>query len=150
MADADNIEARRVVMRAWQDDDFRDLLLSDPRSALEQLDIDVPDHLSLAVYDNAGSIHHMVICTPCSCYPSFLDRAPHYWKDPDYKAAIVRDPAAWLRQMGTKLGPEEVLQVVDTDINRRAFVIPKKPEEEITDQVVARVVTATSLVGHTR
>ena len=97
MSEADNIEARRVVMRAWQDADFRSLLLSDPRSALEQLDIDVPGHLSLAVYDNTGSVHHMVICTPCSCYPSFLGTAPDYWKDPDYKAAIVRDPAAWLR-----------------------------------------------------
>ena len=150
MADSDNSEARRVVMRAWQDDDFRSLLLSDPRGALKQLDIDVPDHISLAVYDNTGSTHHMVICTPCSCYPSFLGTAPHYWKDSEYKAAILRDPAAWLRQMGTELGPEEALQVVDTDVNRRAFVIPKKPEGEITEDMAARAVTATGLVGHTR
>ncbi len=150
MADSDNSEARRVVMRAWQDDDFRSLLLSDPRSALKQLDIDVPDHISLAVYDNTGSTHHMVICTPCSCYPLFLGTAPHYWKDSEYKAAILRDPAAWLRQMGTELGAEEALQVVDTDVNRRAFVIPKKPEGEITEDMAARAVTATGLVGHTR
>ena len=150
MADSDNIQARQVVMRAWQDSDFRDLLLSDPRSALRQLDIDVPDHISLAVYDNTGSIHHMVICTPCSCYPSFLGTAPHYWKDSEYKAAILRDPAAWLRQMGTDLGPEEALRVVDTDVDRRAFVIPKKPAGEIGEDAAARAVTATSLVGHTR
>lgn len=150
MTKADNIEARRVVMRAWQDDDFKSLLLRDPRGALKALDIDVPEHLSLAVYDNTGSTHHMVICTPCSCYPSFLGTAPHFWKDPDYKAAILRDPAAWLEQMGTHLEPDEALQVVDTDVNSRAFVIPKQPEGEVTEEVVERVVTTTSLVGHTR
>ena len=150
MTEADNIEARRVVMRAWQDDDFKSLLLRDPHGALKTLDIDVPEHLSLAVYDNTGSTHHMVICTPCSCYPSFLGAAPRFWKDPDYKAAIMRDPAAWLEQMGTDLGPEEALRVVDTDVNSRAFVIPKKPAGEITEEVAACAVTTTSLVGHTR
>jgi len=147
---ADNIEARRVILRAWQDDDFRSQLLRDPRGVLKELDIDVPVHLSLAVHDNTGATHHMVICTPCSCYPYFLGAAPHYWKDLDYKAAILRDPAAWLEQMGTKLGPDEALHIVDTDVNSRAFVIPRKPDGEITEEVVERTVTTTSLVGHTR
>ena len=71
MAQAENIDARRVIKRAWEDGNFRALLLRDPRGALGELNIDVPGHLSLAVYDNTGSTHHMVICTPCSCYPSF-------------------------------------------------------------------------------
>ena len=150
MTRVDNVEARRVVMRAWRDVEFKSLLLRDPRGALKTLDIDVPEHLSLAVYDNTGSTHHMVICTPCSCYPSFLGTAPHYWKDPDYKAAIMRNPAAWLEEMGTHLGPDEALRVVDTDVNSRAFVIPKRPAGEITEEVGACAVTATSLVGHTR
>ena len=150
MAQAENIDARRVIKRAWEDGNFRSLLLRDPRGALKELNIDVPDHLSLAVYDNTGSTHHMVICTPCSCYPSFLGTAPHFWKDPNYKTAIISDPAAWLKQMGTVLGPDETLQVVDTDVNRRAFVIPKRPDGEITEEVLAEVVTTTSLVGHTR
>ena len=147
---AENIEARKVIICAWRDDEFKSLLLRDPRGALEELDIDVPEHLSLAVYDNTGSTHHMVICTPCSCYPSFLGTAPRYWKDPDYKAAILRDPVAWLEKMGIVLGPDEALQVVDTDVNSRAFVIPKQPEGEVTEKVVERAVTTTSLVGHTR
>ena len=150
MASADHSDARRVIMRAWQDGNFKSLLLHDPRAALQELDIDVPDQLTVAVYDNTGTTHHMVICTPCSCYPSFLGTAPPYWKDPDYKAAIIRNPAAWLQQMGTELGADEALQVVDTDVHRRAFVIPKQPDGEVTDEVAAQVVTATSLVGHTR
>ena len=100
MAQAENIDARRVIKRAWEDGNFRGLLLRDPRGALEELNIDVPGHLSLAVYDNTGSTHHMVICTPCSCYPSFLGTAPHFWKDPNYKTAIISDPAAWLEPDG--------------------------------------------------
>ena len=150
MAQADNDAARRVVARAWQDEDFKSLLLRAPRAALKELGIDAPEHLSLAVYDNTGATHHMVICTPCSCYPSFLGTAPHYWKDPDYKAAIMRDPAAWLKQMGTELGPDEALQVVDTDVNSRAFVIPKRPEGDLSEEGAAEAVTTTSLVGHTR
>ena len=150
MAQVDNSDARRVIARAWQDAGFKSLLLREPRAALEELDIEVPDHLSLSVYDNSGSTHHMVICTPCSCYPSFIGAAPDYWKDPEYKSAIKQNPAAWLEGMGTKLAPEENLQVVDTDVNSRAFVIPKRPEGKITEEATAHVVTATSLVGHTR
>ena len=134
----DNGEARRVVQRAWEDEDYKRLLLRDPRTALAQLDIDVPGHLSLAVYDNSGATHHMVICTPCSCYPSFLGKAPAYWRDPDYKAAILKDPAAWLERMGTALADDEALQVVDTDVNSRAFVIPKQPDGELTPEAVAK------------
>lgn len=150
MAQPDNNDARRVITRAWQDGNFKSLLLRDPRAALKELEIDVPDHLSLSVHDNTGSTHHMVICTPCSCYPSFLGTAPHYWKDPGYKDAIIQNPTSWLEQMGTVLGPDEVLQVVDTDVNSRAFVIPKQPDGEITEDVLAQLVTDTSLVGHTR
>ncbi len=150
MAQTENSDARRAVMRAWRDADFKSRLLRDPRAALRELGIDVPAQLAVAVYDNTGATHHMVICTPCSCYPSFIGAAPAYWKDPDYKAVIIQDPAGWLERMGTELGPDEALQVVDTDVHRRAFVIPKQPEGEITEDVVARVVTATSLVGHTR
>lgn len=150
MVQPDNTDARKVFRRAWHDEDFRGRLLQDPRGALRELEIEVPEHLSLSVHDNSGSTHHLVICTPCSCYPYFLGNAPHYWKDPDYKSAILRDPAAWLRRMGTDLGPGEVLQVVDTDVNSRAFVIPKQPRGAITEEVMAETVTATSLVGHTR
>ena len=150
MTQSDNGDARRVILRAWRDDDFKSRLLRDPRGALRELDIDVPAQLSLAVYDNTGATHHMVICTPCSCYPSFIGAAPSYWRDPDYKAAIIRDPAAWLERMGTKLGPDEALRVVDTDVHSRAFVIPKQPAGEPNEDAAARAVTATSLVGHTR
>ena len=71
MASADHSDARTVIMRAWQEGNFKSLLLHDPRAALQELDIDVPDQLTVAVYDNTGTTHHMVICTPCSCYPSF-------------------------------------------------------------------------------
>lgn len=148
MTQPENSDARRAVMRAWRDEDFKSRLLRDPRAALQELDIDVPAQLAVAVYDNTGATHHMVICTPCSCYPSFLGAAPSYWKDPDYKAAIIQDPATWLERMGTELGPDETLRVVDTDVHRRAFVIPKRPEGELTEHAAA--VTATSLVGHTR
>ena len=150
MSEPNNVNALRVVKRAWEDAAFKARLLNDPRAALAELGIDVPERLGLAVYDNGGATHHMVICTPCSCYPSFLGQAPGYWKDPDYKAAILEDPAAWLERLGTALDAGESLAVVDTDVDRRAFVIPKAPAGEITDDAVAAAVTDTSLVGHTR
>ncbi len=150
MSQSDNVNALKVVKRAWEDAAFKARLLADPRAALAELAIDVPERLGLAVYDNGGATHHMVICTPCSCYPSFLGKAPSYWKDPDYKAAILDDPAAWLAKMGTTLAAGEALEVVDTDVDRRAFVIPKPPAGEISEDAVAAAVTDTSLVGHTR
>ena len=144
--------AAQVVVKAWTDPAYRARLLADPRAALMELGIEYREDIALEVYDNTGSIHHAIVCTPCSCYPGWLTAAPAYWKAPDYKAKINRDAAGTLMEMGLRLGEGLELKVIDTDPARRAMVIPPHPDPggRLGAAELAEHVTNLTLVGHAR
>ena len=62
-------DGSRVVARAWVDPDFKSRLLNDARSAVGELGLSLTHDAELAVMENTGSVHHLVVCTLCSCYP---------------------------------------------------------------------------------
>ena len=64
--------AAQVVVKAWTDPAYKGRLLAGPRAALKELGIAYHEDIALEVYDNTGSIHHAIVCTPCSCYPGWL------------------------------------------------------------------------------
>ena len=75
-ANVDAVESRsptdgaRVVARAWADPAFKERLLSEPGAALNELGYQLPDPTpKLGVFENTGEVHHLVVCTLCSCYP---------------------------------------------------------------------------------
>lgn len=144
--------AAQVVVKAWTDPAYKARLLADPREALMELGIEYRGDIALEVYDNAGSIHDAVVCTPCSCYPGWLTTAPGYWKAPDYKDKINRDTAGTLIDMGLTLGDDLELRIIDTDPARRAMVIPPHPDPDggLSDDELAEHVTNLTLVGHGR
>ena len=84
----DRIEARspadgaRVVARAWADPAYKTRLLSDPEAALAELGYRMPDTTpKLEVVENTDRVHHLVVCTLCSCYPrNLLGRPPDWYK----------------------------------------------------------------------
>ena len=117
-----------------------------------ELGIAYREDIALEVYDNTGSIHHAIVCTPCSCYPGWLTAAPAYWKAPDYKAKINRDAAGTLVDMGLRLSDGLELKVIDTDPARRAMVIPPHPDPggRLGAAELAEHVTNLTLVGHAR
>ena len=60
----------RIVARAWVDSDFKQRLLKNGRQALGEMGIAIPRRLvNIQVVENTDSMHHLVVCTLCSCYP---------------------------------------------------------------------------------
>ncbi len=144
--------AVEVVVKAWSDEDFKSGLLSDSRAALAGLGIEIPEGIELDVLDNTGDVHHVVVCTQCSCWPTFLSPSPPFWKNSEYTMRVVEEPKLALVEMGLTLDPNEQVEVVDTTPSRRAMVIPRKPDsaEGLATSDLARHVNNLNIAGYAR
>ncbi|MGE0451524.1 MAG: NHLP leader peptide family RiPP precursor [Vicinamibacterales bacterium] len=60
MADRNQIYSK-VVETAWKDEAFRRRLLADPKAALKQIDVVIPDHIDVRVHEESPSTLHLVI-----------------------------------------------------------------------------------------
>ena len=141
----------RVVARAWVDPDFKTRLLANGREAVQELDI-APGRLAvLAVAENTPAVHHVVVCTLCSCYPNELLGHPPWWyRDESYKQRIVQDPRATLAEMFALEVPDtQVVEVHDSTSDLRWFVLPERPAgtEDWSEEELAGLVTQEALVG---
>lgn len=54
-------ELAKVTVKAWSDEEFRQLLMNDPRSALDSLGISWPDHIEPQFHVDEGRSRHFVI-----------------------------------------------------------------------------------------
>ena len=121
-------QGARMVARAWLDPDYRDLLLSDGAKAAEAMDIPMRGMPPLGVVENTDEVHHLIVCTLCSCYPRAVLGYPPYWyKSAAYRARAVRDPRGLLAEFGTVLRDGVKLHVVDSTADYRWMVLPKRP-----------------------
>jgi hypothetical protein len=51
----------RVIEAAWKDQAFKTLLLADPKAALKQINVPVPDGITVEVHEDTGKTFHLVI-----------------------------------------------------------------------------------------
>lgn len=138
----------RVVAHAWSDPEFRLRLLSDPVSALQE--VDVPPSGEVAVVENTPTVHNVVVCTLCSCYPwSLLGIPPTWYKSLQYRSSMVRDPRAALQEMGTELPEDVEIRVWDSSAEVRYLVLPERPAgtEGLDEVQLADLVTRDSMIG---
>src|SRR5262249_10878536 len=99
--DVGPLNGARVVARAWIDADYRRRLLADGTAAVAELGFGGPQGEHLVVVENTPSMHNVVVCTLCSCYPwPVLGLPPSWYKDPAYRSRVVREPRAVLGEMG--------------------------------------------------
>ena len=98
-------DGARVVARAWVDTEFKALLLADPKSALAKLGYALAGtSTQLEVFENTDQVHHLVVCTLCSCYPrTLLGRPPDWYKSLAYRSRAVVDPRGVMREFGLEL-----------------------------------------------
>ena len=61
----------KIVARAWSDVDYKNRLIDDPKAAIAELGHDIGP-LNLIVLENTESVHNVVVCTLCSCYPRWI------------------------------------------------------------------------------
>jgi nitrile hydratase len=145
-------QGARMVARAWLDPAYRALMLQDGTAAAEQLGIPMRGAPPLGVLANEPGLHHLVVCTLCSCYPRAVLGYPPFWfKSAAYRARAVRDPAGVLAEWRTALPPGTEIRVVDSTADYRWMVLPLRPAgtEEWTEDQLAALVTEGDMIGVT-
>jgi nitrile hydratase len=140
----------RMVARAWTDPDYRALMLRDGTAAAEAAGVSMAGMPPLGVLEDTDSVHHLVVCTLCSCYPrAVLGYPPHWYKSAAYRARAVRDPRGVLAEWGTMLPDSTEIRVVDSTADYRWMVLPQRPAgtEGWDATRLAALVTGDALVG---
>jgi nitrile hydratase len=143
----------RVVARAWVDPAYRDRLLADGTAAVAELGFGGPEGEHLVVVENTPTLHNVIVCTLCSCYPwPLLGLPPDWYKDPPYRARMVREPRELLAEMGCSLSGEVRIQVWDSSAEVRYLVLPERPDgtEDLTEDELAKLVTRDCMIGVAR
>ena len=140
----------RMVARAWTDPAYRDLMLRDGTAAAEAMGVSMAGAPPLGVLADTDRVHHLVVCTLCSCYPRMvLGYPPHWYKSAAYRARAVRDPRGVLAEWGTMLPDSVECRVVDSTADYRWMVLPLRPAgtEGWDEARLAAIVTRDALVG---
>jgi nitrile hydratase len=143
-------DGARLVARAWVDDAFKERLLEDARSAALELDLDPGPAPVVVALENTADVHHLVVCTLCSCYPrALLGPPPDWYKSLPYRSRAVSDPRGVLREFGVELGEDTELRVVDSTADMRYLVVPRRPDgtEHLDEDGLAQLVTRDSMIG---
>jgi nitrile hydratase len=144
-------DGARVVARAWADPAFKARLLADPEHALGELGYRLPDPTpKLTVVENTAAVHHLVVCTLCSCYPrALLGRPPDWYKSLAYRSRAVVDPRGVMREFGLDLGEDVEVRVVDSTADMRFLVLPRQPEgtDGLSEDELSPLVTRDSMIG---
>ena len=144
----------RVVAKAWTDAAFRRRLFVDGRSAVAELGIEMPrHHRHLVVLENTATVHNVICCTLCSCTAfTVIGLPPDWYKDLEYRARVVRESRAVLKEMGLELPPEVEIRVWDTTTDTRYMVLPLQPPHTLgwPEAKLASIVTKDSMIGVAR
>jgi nitrile hydratase alpha subunit len=140
----------KVIARAWTDPAFRARLLADGRGACEELGITFYDDTGLVVLENTATVHNLVVCTLCSCYPRpVLGLPPDWYKLKPYRARAVEAPRALLAEFGTIIPDDVEVRVTDSTSALRFLVLPRRPAgtDGFTEEELAALVTRDAMIG---
>ena len=140
----------KVVARAWIDPAFRARLLANGRAACEELGISFYDDTGLIVLENTDTVHNLVVCTLCSCYPRpVLGLPPDWYKLKPYRARAVSEPRKVLAEFGTIIPDDVEIRVSDSTAMVRFLVLPRRPDgtEDFSEEQLADLVTRDAMIG---
>ncbi len=140
----------RVVARAWVDPIFKARLMADGAAAVAEFGYKGRQTEDLVVVENTATIHNLVVCTLCSCYPwAVLGLPPVWYKSAPYRSRAVRDPRGVLKEFGVELGPEVEVRVWDSTSEVRYLVLPERPQgsESMSEEELAGLVTRDAMIG---
>jgi nitrile hydratase len=143
-------DGARLVAKAWIDPAFKQQLLADARRAALELGLDPGEAPRVIALENSDTVHHMVVCTLCSCYPkALLGPPPDWYKSLPYRSRAVSDPRGVLREFGVNLDDGVEVRVVDSTADIRYLVVPRRPPgtESLDEEALAELVTRDSMIG---
>jgi nitrile hydratase subunit alpha len=144
----------KIVARAWVDPAFKQKLADDTPGAIAMLDLPKGmagaegEHMRAAV--NSPSVHNLVICTLCSCYPwPVLGLPPYWYKDPTFRSRAAREPRAVLKEFGLDIPASMEIKTWDSSAQIRWFVVPERPPgtDGTSESELAKLVTPEGMMG---
>ncbi|WP_329228270.1 nitrile hydratase subunit alpha [Streptomyces canus] len=150
LAESSPANGALVVARAWTDDAYRARLLADGTAAVQELGHMEGSYQRLRVVENTESVHNVIVCTLCSCYPlRLLGPSPSWYKSEAYRSRVVREPRAVLREFGLTLPDSVDIVVWDSSAETRYMVLPRRPRatEGLGEEELAALVTRNALIG---
>ena len=148
--DVGPLNGAKVVARAWTDPDYKARLLADGTGAIGELGFKGPQGEHMVVLENTDTVHNVVVCTLCSCYPwPVLGLPPTWYKDPAYRSRVVREPRKVLSEMGLDVAEDVEIRVWDSSSEVRYLVLPQRPAgtDDLAEEDLVPLVTRDSMVG---
>jgi nitrile hydratase len=143
----------RVVAKAWSDPAYKARLMNDATAAIAEFGYSGLQGEDMVVVENTKTIHNLVVCTLCSCYPlPVLGLPPVWYKSAPYRARAVRDPRSVLKEFGLDLPAEVEVRVWDSTAELRYLVLPERPagSEGMDEAALAALVTRDAMIGVAR
>ena len=139
----------KVIAKAWTDPSYKQRLLTNASDASRELGFDIGP-LKLIALENTKSIHNVIVCTLCSCYPrNLLGLPPDWYKQRSYRSRIVKTPRTVLKEFGLDLPKDLSVRVHDSTADMRYIVLPMRPHgtENFSTQALEKLVTRDSMIG---
>jgi nitrile hydratase subunit alpha len=143
----------KVVARAWSDPNFKRRLLANGSDAIAELNLLGIQGQHMTVVENTPTVHNLVVCTLCSCYPwPLLGLPPRWYKSTPYRSRAVIDPRGVLKEFGVELEPDVEVRVWDSTSEVRYLVLPQRPPgtDKLGEDELASLVTRDSMIGTAR
>ncbi len=140
----------RVIAKSWIDPQFKATLRENAMTAFEELGLAEGGGYDLRAVFNTDSVHNLVVCTLCSCYPlRLIGISPGWYKSNEYRARAIRDPRGVLQEFGVELEESTEVRVWDSTSERRYIVVPQRPEgtESWSEDDLFKLVTRNSMIG---
>jgi len=137
----------KIVARAWTDPAFKERLLADATAAIEELGYR-GNHM--VIVENTPTVHNVVCCTLCSCYPwAVLGLPPSWYKSFEFRSRIVIEPRAVLKEFGVDVDDSAEVRVWDSSAEMRYLVIPERPKgtEHLSEDELAKLVSRDAMIG---
>ena len=142
-----------VVARAWVDPAYKGRLLDNGAEAIAELGFGGLEGSEIVVLENTPSVHNVVVCTLCSCYPwPVLGLPPSWYKSPAYRSRTVSEPKEVLREFGLELEESLEIRVWDSSADVRYMVLPQRPAgtDRLSESELTELVSRDSMIGVAR
>ena len=144
------LNGAKVIARAWSDESYKERLLDDATKAINELGFSGLQGEHMVVVENTATVHNVVVCTLCSCYPwPVLGLPPTWYKNAAYRSRVVINPRSVLEEFGLELEESVEVRVWDSSAEVRYLVLPERPQGTFNlkeDQLV-NLVTREAMIG---
>lgn len=108
------------------------------------------DFTAFEILADTPTIHHVIVCALCSCYPRpILGNSPEWYRTPNYRRRMVRWPRQVLSEFGLQLPEGVSVRVQDSNQKHRFMVMPRRPAgtDGWTEQQLSEIITRDCLIG---